>query len=123
MRKIETWALDKVVRDDSVLRDVQAGERIFSQGDPGSYMAVVMRGSVLVQRDGVTIAEIEAGSVFGEMALIDGLPRSADAIARTHCRLAQIDERHFKSLIREVPDFALSLMKILVERLRNNLES
>lgn len=123
MRKIETWALDKVVRDDSVLRDVQAGERIFSEGDPGSFMAVVMRGSVLVQRGGLTIAEIEAGSVFGEMALIDGLPRSADAVAKTHCRLACIDEQHFKSLVREVPDFALSLMKILVERLRLNLES
>ena len=123
MRKIETWALEKVVRDDSVLRNVVAGERIFSQGDPGSFMAVVMRGSVLVQRDGATIAEIEAGSVFGEMALIDGLPRSADAIAKTHGRLACIDEQHFKSLIREVPEFALSLMKILVERMRNNLES
>lgn len=123
MRRIETWALEKVVRDDSVLRNVQPGERIFSKGDPGTYMAVVMRGSVLIQRDGVTIAEVGAGSVLGEMALIDGLPRSGDAIARTHCRLACIDEPHFKNLVREVPDFALSLMKIMVERLRANLES
>ena len=123
MRKIETWALDKVLRDDSVLRDVVAGERIFSEGDPGTFMAVVMRGSVIVQRGHVTIAEIGAGSVFGEMALIDGLPRSADAIAKTHGRLACIDEQHFRSLVRETPDFALSMMKILVERLRDNLES
>jgi CRP/FNR family transcriptional regulator, cyclic AMP receptor protein len=57
------------------------------------------------------------------MALIDGLPRSGDATARTHVRLACIDEPHFKNLVRELPDFALSLMKILVERLRANLES
>lgn len=123
MRKIETWALERVMRDDRVLRNVEPGERIFSTGDPGSYMAIVLRGSVLIERRGQPIAEIEAGSVFGEMALIDGLPRCADAVARTHARLACIDEPHFKNLVREVPDFALSLMKILVERLRANLET
>ena len=123
MKKIETWALEKVIRDDSVLRDIKPGERIFSEGDPGTFMAIVMRGSVLIQRHGETIGEVEAGSVFGEMALIDGLPRSGDAIAKTHGRLACIDEPHFKNLIREVPDFALSLMKILVERLRTHMES
>lgn len=123
MRRIETWALEKVMRDDSVLRDMTAGERIFSRGDPGNFMAIVMRGSVEIQRGDKTIAEIGAGSVFGEMALIDGLPRSGDAIARTHGRLACIDEPHFKNLVREEPEFALSLMKILVERLRANLET
>lgn len=123
MKKIETWALEKVIRDDSVLRDINPGERIFSEGDPGTFMAIVMRGSVLIQRHGVKIGEVEAGSVFGEMALIDGLPRSGDAIAKTHVRLACIDEPHFKNLIRELPDFALSLMKILVERLRTHMES
>lgn len=123
MRKIETWALEKVVRDDRVLRNVVAGERIFSRGDPGSFMAIVLRGAVRIERGGEPIAEIEAGSVFGEMALIDGLPRSGDAIAKTHGRLACIDEPHFKSLVREEPEFALSLMKILVERLRANLET
>lgn len=123
MRKIETWALEKVMRDDRVLRDVAAGERIFSRGDPGNYMAIVLRGAVQIRRGDKTIAEIEAGSVFGEMALIDGLPRSGDALARTHVRLACIDEPHFKNLVREEPEFALSLMKILVERLRADLES
>jgi CRP-like cAMP-binding protein len=123
MRKIETWALEKLVRDDGMLRDFAAGERIFAQGDPGTFMAVVLRGSVVIQRSGAPLAEIEAGSVFGEMALIDGLPRSGDAVAKTHCRLAMIDEPHFKNLVRELPDFALSLMKILVERLRARLEN
>lgn len=123
MRKIETWALEKLVRDDSVLRDVAAGEKIFSQGEPGAFMAVVLRGQVAIRRGDQTVAEVEAGSVIGEMALIDGEPRSGDAVALTHARLAIIDEPHFKTLIREVPDFALSLMKILVERLRSHLES
>lgn len=123
MRKLETWALERVLRDDTVLRDFPAGARIFSCADPGTFMAVVTRGTVMIQRDGKTVAEIEAGSVFGEMALIDGLPRSGDAVARTHVRLACIDEPHFKNLVREEPAFALFLMKILVERLRANLES
>lgn len=123
MRKIETWALERVMRDDRVLRDMAAGERIFSRGDPGSFMAIVLRGAVRIERGGKTVADIEAGSVFGEMALIDGQPRSGDATAMTHGRLACIDEPHFKNLVREEPEFALSLMKILVERLRANLES
>lgn len=106
-----------------MFRDMQEGETVFREGDPGTFMAVVMRGSVSIRRQGVEVAEIGAGSVFGEMALIDGEPRSADAITRTHCRLALIDDRHFKSLVRNTPDFALMLMKILVERLRTNLES
>ena len=123
MRKIETWALEKIMRDDRVLRSAEPKERIFSEGDPGTFMAVVLSGIVTIQRKGSTIAEIAAGSVFGEMALIDGLPRSGDAIARTHVRLACIDEPHFKNLVREEPEFALSLMKILVERLRDRLET
>ena len=123
MRKIETWALEKIMRDDRVLRSAEPNERIFSEGDPGTFMAVVLSGIVTIQRKGSTIAEIAAGSVFGEMALIDGLPRSGDAIARTHVRLACIDEPHFKNLVREEPEFALSLMKILVERLRDRLET
>lgn len=122
-RNIETWALDRVLKDDRNFRELAPGEVVFRKGDPGDFMALVMRGSVVIRRDDADIATIEAGSVFGEMAIIDGQPRSADAITKTHCRLALIDDRHFKALVRETPDFALMLMKILVARLRDNLES
>ena len=122
-RNIETWALDRVLKDERNFRELGPGETVFLKGDPGTFMAVVMRGSVVIRRDGGDIAVVEAGSVFGEMALIDGEPRSADAVTQAHCRLAMVDGRHFKALIRETPDFALMLMKILVERLRANLES
>jgi CRP-like cAMP-binding protein len=56
MRTIETWALEKVMRDDSVLRNVEPGEKIFSEGDPGNFMAIVMRGSVLIERRGVPMS-------------------------------------------------------------------
>lgn len=123
LKKIETWALDRVLKSDEVFRDLDAGQAVFRHGDPGDFMAVVMRGSVSIRREGREIAVIEAGSVFGEMALIDGEPRSADAITRAYTRLAIIDERHFKALVRDTPDFSLMIMKILVERLRSNLES
>lgn len=123
LKNIETWALDRVLKDDRVFRDLHAGEVVFRKGDPGDFMAIVLRGSVVIRRDGEDVATIKAGSVFGEMALIDGEPRSADAITLTHCRLALVDDRHFKALVRDTPDFALMLMKILVQRLRANLES
>ena len=123
LRKIETWALDRVLRDEKSFLDLPPESVVFRRDDPGSFMAVVMRGAVGIRRDGAEIAVVEAGSVFGEMALIDGQPRSADAVTKTHCRLALIDDRHFKALVRDTPEFALSLMKILVERLRAHLES
>ena len=123
LRKIETWALDRILKSDDVFREYVEGDLVFRQGDPGDFMAVVMRGSVVIRRADRDLAVIDAGSVFGEMALIDGEPRSADAVARAHTRVAIIDERHFKALVRDTPDFSLMIMKILVERLRANLES
>ncbi len=57
--------------------------------------------------------------IFGEMALIDGAPRSAVAMAGTDVELAVITERQFLDLIASKPTFALSVLRITVRRLRN----
>jgi CRP-like cAMP-binding protein len=55
---------------------------------------------------------------MGEMALIDSQPRSATAVALTDCSLAVIDEKRFLFMVHETPFFALDIMRILAERLR-----
>ena len=58
------------------------------------------------------------GSIFGEMALIDAGPRSAIVVARTNCRLAEVDRRRFEFMVWETPFFALAVIRIMADRLR-----
>jgi CRP-like cAMP-binding protein len=97
---------------------VPAGEAIFRQGDAGDAMFVVLEGEVDIVAGGQPIETVGAGGVFGEMALIDGAPRSASTVARTACRLVRIDETRFRFLVQQTPFFALQVMRIMAERLR-----
>jgi CRP-like cAMP-binding protein len=59
------------------------------------------------------------GALLGEMALIDNSRRTASAVAKTPCRLAQIDQRRFHFLVQQTPNFATHVMKVLADRLRH----
>lgn len=96
----------------------QAGATIFSQGTSGRYMYVVAEGEVDVVRDGRPLYTVRAGSLVGEMALIDQRPRSATAVARSDCRLIPVDEYKFLVMVQQTPLFALEVMRLLVGRLR-----
>ena len=65
---------------------------------------------------------VHEGEVFGEIALFDGRPRTAAAIAITDCELMSIDRRHFLPLVRQQPDVAIKLIEILCARLRRSSE-
>jgi len=123
MKNMQMWAVDRLLDGGGEFREVAPDEVIFRTGDAGNYMALIVRSAVEIRRGGRTIATVESGSVFGEMALIDRKPRSADAVARTAGRIATVTLSHFRKLVHEDPDFALSLMKILTHRLRANHES
>ena len=95
-----------------------AGTVIFSDGDKGDRMYIVRSGAVDIVRNGTVITTVEAGGLFGEMALIDGSPRSATARARDDCELTGIRERVFLYLVHDSPYFALDVMRTLTDRLR-----
>ena len=97
----------------------RAGAVILRQGQLGEYMYVVQEGELDVHIDGQYIRTLGKEEIFGEMALIDGSPHSADVVAKTECKVAAIDERRFLFLVHESPVFALHVMRILVKRLRN----
>jgi CRP/FNR family cyclic AMP-dependent transcriptional regulator len=95
-----------------------AGQKIFGEGEAGDMMYVVVEGRVDLLVHGKLVEELGPGGVLGEMALIDTGTRSATAIAKTDCKLASINEKRFKFLVQQTPNFALQLMRIIADRLR-----
>src|SRR5262245_22197848 len=114
--------LAKLFENSKHAKDYPAGTTIFAQGEPRDVMYVVMAGDVDLQRGGRTLETASAGTLFGEMAMIDKGPRSATAIAKTDCRLVPIDEKRFEFMVSETPSFALHVMRVLVGRLRLTTE-
>lgn len=106
---------------------VRRGAVIFAKDDPGVGLIGVIRGSVkicVVAADGreAVLNIMNAGEVFGEMALLDGRPRSADATAMTDCELFSIDRSAFISIVRADPDVALKIIEVLCARVRLSSE-
>ena len=99
-----------------------AGEVIFAEGDRGDAMFVVRTGEVTIERGGRVMETLSGGGVFGEMALIDGSPRSATVRAKTDCEVAPINEKTFLFLVHETPFFAIAVMRTLADRLRRMVE-
>jgi CRP/FNR family transcriptional regulator, cyclic AMP receptor protein len=96
----------------------EAGQAIFEAGDEAHHMYVVLSGEVELRKDGRTLNVIGAGSLLGEMALVGDRRRSASAVARTDLRLAPVNERRFTFLVQQTPFFALHVMRVLADRIR-----
>jgi CRP/FNR family transcriptional regulator, cyclic AMP receptor protein len=108
-------------------RSVRRGTTIFVKGDPGTGLMGVLSGTVkitVLAPDGreAVLNIIGEGEVFGEIALLDGHPRTADAIAMTDCELVVIDRRDFVPFLRSHPDIALKFIEIICARLRRTSE-
>jgi CRP/FNR family cyclic AMP-dependent transcriptional regulator len=108
-------------------RRVRRGTTIFAKGDAGTQLVAVLSGRVKIAisspegREAV-LNVVHEGEVFGEIALFDGRPRTAAAIAITDCELMSIDRCHFLPLVRQQPDIAIKLIEILCARLRRSSE-
>ena len=96
----------------------ETGKAVFHAGDVAEAMYVVQEGTIEIKVGRSVVEIVEPGGLFGEMALIDGSTRSADAIAAEDSTVLAIDRKHFDFLITETPRFARTVMNVLVERLR-----
>ncbi len=94
------------------------GTDLVVEGEPGDALFVNIDGSAEVLRDGVAVAEVGSGSHFGELAILDGSPRSATVRATTDVKVAVLGIRMFRTLLREVPDLAEQLLVGLAGELR-----
>jgi CRP/FNR family transcriptional regulator, cyclic AMP receptor protein len=110
-----------------VVKVITRGITIFAKGDPGSSLFAICKGAVRITAPSVDGHEamfnlIGQGDIFGEIALLDGSPRSADAIAITDCELFVIERRDFLPLVKEEPEIAIKMIEILCAKLRRTTE-
>ena len=105
-------------------RQAAPAEAIFLQADEGSALFAILAGQVRIVIGGADGREhvlrvLGAGEMFGEIAVLDGGARSADALAVTRCRLLLLERHNLLALIASEPALAIGLIKILCGRLRD----
>ena len=110
-----------------VTKTVKRGTNIYAKGDPGTSLCAIGAGTVRISvpsADGkdAVLNVLAKGAIFGEIALLDGNPRTADATAVTDCELYVIERRDFLPLMREEPEIALRLIEILCAKLRRTTQ-
>jgi CRP-like cAMP-binding protein len=105
-----------------------AGKAIFVENEgkasifsEGSRMYFLLDGEVTLSVGKKAIGSIEKGEIFGEMALVTQLPRTATATAKTDCTVISLNEKQFQDALGKSPEFALMLMAIMIGRLRETV--
>lgn len=96
-----------------------AGTVVVEQGQLGREAFIVLDGRVSVRRGGRKIATLGAGTVVGELSLLDHGPRTATVVCETDCTLYVIDQRHFRGVIERSPSIAMKLLGTLANQIRS----
>lgn len=104
-------------------RVFETGEFIFREAEPGDTMFIVLSGQVEILKRTTRganrqLALLNQGDIFGEMSLLDTLPRSASAVAKERTEVLAIQEDGFEKLLARNPQFGIKLMKSLSKKLR-----
>src|SRR5579864_8365195 len=106
--------------------DFSAGEIIFREGDLGTEMYIISEGKVEILNrmgeDDRVLAVLEKGDFFGEMSVLEDLPRAASARALTDTKLLQINGSTFDQMLQGNPEIAVRMMRKLSRRLRETDE-
>ena len=105
-----------------------AGKQIFVENEKvtgffskGAHIYLLLEGDVTLTLKGKPLELVLPGEIFGEMAAIADIPRSATATARKNCRVLALDEKRFLSSLQRMPEFALMLMSVMAQRLRRSV--
>jgi len=119
-------ALDGLVKFATV-RHFQPNDEIFAKGDSGSALCGVLMGRVCIytasfEGEEAILNILELGEMFGEIALLDGGPRTAGARAMTAVDLLQIHRTHFVPFLHDHPELGVSIMAVLCGRIRMNVD-
>src|SRR3977135_4286835 len=119
---LESEAFDQLCRY-AKHTTLKRGATLFSKGDPGNSLCAVISGSVkmsISSPDGrsAIFNLIGPGEIFGEIAVLDGQSRTADATANTNCEIFIIDRREFLPFVRSQPALAMKFIELLCAKLR-----
>jgi CRP/FNR family transcriptional regulator, cyclic AMP receptor protein len=118
--------IDAILAHATVARQAE-GDQIFAKGDPGNSMMAVLKGRVVISApspDGrqVVLTVMREGDLLGEIALLDGNERTADATAAIDSELLVVPRRSLLALLERRPDLCIDLLILLCERLRRTNE-
>jgi CRP-like cAMP-binding protein len=106
-------------------RTLNKDELLFNKGDKGDSLFVINAGRVKVftsdeQGNEILLNQVGNGEIIGEMALLDYEPRSASIVALEETSFLELNREEFKEILKEYPDLALSIIRYLISRLRQN---
>jgi len=108
----------RIIARHSQIAEFGPGIELVVEGEPGDALFVILDGSAVVRRGDVEVNRVGAGSHFGELAILDGKPRSATVVSTTDIRVAVMGIRMFRTLLREYSDIAEQLLVALAGELR-----
>jgi CRP-like cAMP-binding protein len=119
---LDAEALDQLCRY-AKHTTLKRGAAIFSKGDAGNSLIAVISGTVKISVSSAggrsaILNLIGPGETFGEIAVLDGQPRTADATANTNCEIFVIDRREFLPFVRSHPALAMKFIELLCTRIR-----
>lgn len=118
LKKGDPMLFFDLFRNDPQMRQLPAGQALFREGDPGDLMYVLISGQARVSIGDLELETVGSGAILGEMAVIDGSPRSTTVTTTADSVFAVIDQKRFRFLVDESPRFAIEVMKVMAERLR-----
>jgi CRP-like cAMP-binding protein len=115
-------------RATGTVEEKPAGKPIFTESEkPGGLfskaarMYLLLDGEVGLMIKGKFFGVVKAGEIFGELAVIAGLARSATAMAKADCKVLSLDEKQFHAALQKTPEFALMLMSSMGQRMRQSI--
>jgi CRP-like cAMP-binding protein len=115
-------------RSAGTLEEKPGGKPVFSESEKagglfsrGARMYLLLEGEIGLMIRNKSFGVVKPGDIFGELAVIAGLPRSATAMAKSNCRVLSLDEKQFHTALEKKPEFALMLMSTMVQRLRQSI--
>ena len=100
------------------IANLPEGVDLIKEGEPGDALFVILEGEAVVYQGGTEVSRSTTGAYFGEMAILDGAPRSATVVAVTDVQVAVIGIRMFRTMLREYSDLAEQLLIALAGELR-----
>lgn len=128
LKKIEIFeqlTVNELAAVASVTEEVSfpEGRMVIQEGDPGDTLYLIIEGRVAVSKkqDGggeIELDRMDAGDYFGEMALFEDIPRTATIRTLHPCRMLTLHKQEFKEMVREYPQIALDICKVLSSRIR-----
>ena len=115
-------------RSAGTIEEKPAGKPLFSENEKAgglfsknARMYLLLEGEIGLMIGNKFFGVVKPGDICGELAVIAGLPRSATAMAKINCRVLSLDEKQFHAALAKKPEFALMLMSIMVQRLRQSM--